>query len=107
VAPRVVRTSSSTAVVLTVTNVSTWTEGAYRYTHIEKCYTPVTTVTYYYSDGHRVQGRPKNGKPFSNWTRTAAPIVDLDNLIPIQPAPWPPPPTQPARVDPPQPAGIQ
>jgi hypothetical protein len=106
VAPHVVKTSSNTVEVLTVTNVSIWTDQIYKYTHVEKCYTPVTTVTYYYSDGHRVQGRPINGKPFSNWTRTAAPIIDFEHPIPISPATGPPPSTtRPPRVDPPQPTG--
>jgi len=106
VAPHVVRTSATTVEILTVTNVSVWSEGAYRYTHIEKCYTPVTTVTYYYSDGHRVQGRPTNGKPFSTWTRTADSPIDFAHPIPISPATGPSPSTTtPPRVDPPQPTG--
>jgi hypothetical protein len=64
VAAHVVKTSSTTVVVLTATYVSIWKDPTWEYTQTDKWYTPVTTTISYYGDGHRVQGRPTNGKPF-------------------------------------------
>jgi len=103
VAPHVVKTSSNTVTVLTGTYISTWKDSNWAYTQTDKWYTPVTTTTSYYSDGHRVQGTPTNGKPFYKQTFKVDPIIDLEHPIPIAPATGPPQPPQPPRVDPPQP----